>query len=456
MAFDYDLIIIGSGPGGHAAAIKASELGIKTALVEEDMIGGVCLHSGCIPSKSLIHQANIFRSKTDLEKMGISLDTTQFSYENVQFASRKTVETLSKGLQFVIRQHKIPVIAGRGIISDKNTVCINDHTYLKAKNIIIATGSKPREIRGVTIDEKTVLSSTGILMTQELPKSLLIIGSGAIGIEFAHIMSSFGTEVFIVEMMGQILPLEDEETVKILVRSFKKRGIKMVTSSKVISVEKQNDFLEATIEQPDGKHVKIQVDKILSAIGRVPNSENIGLENAGIKTDGGFVVVDDFYRTTQDNIYAIGDVINTPLLAHAASREGELAVNHIAGKKISKINSNEIPGAIYGEPQIASFGYTEQKAKQENIEYEKEVFQYRACGKAVAMGKIDGLVKILVNPNDKKIIGAHIVGTEATEMIHELLLAKKANLPISEIAEMIHAHPTLSETVMETAKRFGQ
>lgn len=456
MTFDYDLIVIGSGPGGHAAAVKASELGMRIALVEEDKIGGVCLNSGCIPSKSLIHQANIFRSKTSLEKMGILLDTTQFSYENVQLASRKTVETISKGLQFVIRQHKIPLIVGRGTISDKNTVCINNHSYLKAKNIIVATGSKPREIPGIPIDEKTILSSTGILMTQELPKSLLIIGSGAIGIEFAHIMNSFGTKVFIIEIMDKILPFEDEEAVAILVRSFKRRGIKMITSSKVVSVEKQNDLLEATIEHPDGKHVKIQVDKILSAGGRVPNSDNIGLENVGVKTDGGFVVVDDFYRTTQDNIYAIGDIINTPLLAHAASKEGELAVAHIAGEKISKIDSDEVPGAIYGEPQIASFGYTEQRAKQENIEYEKEVFQYRACGKAVAIEKIDGLVKILVNPNDKKIIGAHIVGSEATEIIHELLLAKKANLPVSEIADMIHAHPTLSETVMETAKRFSR
>ncbi len=454
MTFDYDLIVIGSGPGGHSAALKASELGMQTALIEEDSIGGVCLNSGCIPSKSLIHQANIFRSKTGLEKMGISLDMTQFDYKNVQMTSRKTVDTLSKGLQFVIKQNKIDLITGHGTIVDKNTVCINNKNYLKTKNIIVATGSKPREIKGVMIDEKTVLSSTGILMTKELPKNLLVIGSGAIGIEFAHIMNSFGTKVFIIEMMDEILPFEDEEAVAILVRSFKRRGIKMITSSKIISVEKQNDSVEATIEHTDGKQVKIQIDKILSAVGRVPNSDNIGLENVGVKTDRGFVVVDNFYRTTQDNIYAIGDVINTPLLAHVASKEGELAVAHIAGEEISKIDLNEIPGAIYSEPQIASFGYTEQKAKQENIEYEKQVFQYRACGKAVATEKIDGMVKILVN--DKKIIGAHIVGSEATEIIHELLLAKKANIPVSEIADMIHAHPTLSETIMETAKRFGR
>ncbi|MCE1246686.1 MAG: dihydrolipoyl dehydrogenase [Firmicutes bacterium] len=453
MNYDFDLIVIGAGPGGYVSAIRASQLGLKAAVVEKDKPGGVCLNVGCIPSKSLIHNADVFRHISDLQDMGIKVDKSEFNYRKVFKKSRKAADTLSKGVNFLLKKNNIELIQGEARIAGGNSIVLNDGKILSAKNIIIATGSRPRIIPGFEFDEQRVLSSTGALMLEELPKSMMILGAGAIGVEFAHVFSSFGVEIHLVEMMDRILPLEDEETVEVINRSFRKRGIKIYTATKALSLEKAPEELHIVLEGKDGEKKIVSVEKMLVAVGRAPNSENLDLEKAGIKTERGFIPTGDYYVTSSPCIYAIGDVINTPLLAHVASKEGEIAVEHIAGHETPKrIDPNSIPGAVYCEPQIGSFGYTEWKAKQEGIEYAKAVFPYRGAGKSVAIEQPDGMAKVLYNPKTKEIIGASVVGAEATELVHEILLAKTAELLPEDIATMIHAHPTLSESVMEVMR----
>lgn len=453
MAYDYDIIIIGAGPGGYVAAIRAAQLGKKVALLEKDKPGGVCLNVGCIPSKALIHQAQAFSSIKDLEGMGIKTDLSGFEYEKVFEKSRKIADTLSKGVQFLMKKNKVELIMQQGKIESPNSVRLSDSKIISAENIIIATGSSPRVIKGFEFDEDKVLSSTGVLMMKKLPKSILILGSGAIGVEFAHILSSFGVKVHIVEMLDQILPIEDSEVVQVLHKSFKKRGIEIYTSTKAKSMTKDEDGVTVLIEDKEGKESVIQVEKILVAVGRSPNTGDIGLDKVGIETERGFIPTYDYYQTKIPSIYAIGDVINSPLLAHVASKEGEVAVEHICGHEtIKKIDPMLIPGGVYCEPEISSFGYNEQRAIKEGISFKKAVFPYRGAGKSVAIDKPDGMVKIIYNPQTKEILGAHIVGEQATELIHELLLAKTSGIKPSEIATMIHSHPTLSETVMEAAR----
>ena len=325
---------------------------------------------------------------------------------------------------------------------------------LGAKNIIIATGSSPRQIPGFPIDETKVLSSTGALMLEELPKDIILLGAGAIGMEFAHILNSFGVEVCVVEMMDSILPLEDKEAARVLHRALQKRGIKFHTSTKAISMEeKDSGRILVILEDAKGNRTEKEAEKILVAVGRQPNTHGIGLENLGIETIRGFVPVDDYYQTKAQGVFAIGDIVDSPLLAHVASKEGEIAAEFIAGHEPEpRIDPNTIPSAVYCEPQIASFGYTEERAIQEGISYEKAVFPYRGAGKSVAIEKSEGMVKILYDPITHEILGGHIVGAEATELIHELLLAKWGELLPGDIASMIHAHPTLTEAVMEAAR----
>ncbi|MFP4498976.1 MAG: dihydrolipoyl dehydrogenase family protein, partial [Vulcanimicrobiota bacterium] len=324
--FDYDLIVIGAGPGGYVAAIRAAQLGMKVAVVEKDKPGGVCLNWGCIPSKALIHQAQVFNYIGVLKKTGVEINTENFDYSRVYEKSRKAADTLSKGVQFLFKKNKVEMIEGRGIIKDKNTVTVNDEKNLTAKNILIATGARPRQIPGFEFDGEKTISSREILALEQLPGSLFILGAGAIGVEFAYIMRSFGVEVHMAEMMDQILPLEDEEIAKVLQRSFKKMGIKTYTSAKAEGREIKDDKVIVTVKDKKDKTREVEVEKVLVAVGRVPNSEDIGLENLKIETEKGFIPVGDYYQTSVEGVYAIGDVINTPLLAHLASKEGEIAV----------------------------------------------------------------------------------------------------------------------------------
>lgn len=451
--FDYDIVIIGGGPGGYVAAIRASQLGLKVAVIEKEKVGGVCLNVGCIPSKALIHQAERYQSLDGIEEWGITIDRRGFDYRKIFNKSREAAETLSKGVSFLLKKNKVDLIESTGTITGKNEVSLANGKKITGRNIIIATGSKPKEIPGFVFDERFVLSSTGILMQEKLPNKILIIGGGAIGVEFAYIMISFGVEVVLVEVMDRILPLEDQEISTLLTRSFKKKGIEVMTGTKALSMEVKDNKVSVALEDKNEVQKTIIVDQILVAVGRVPNSSEIGLEELGVKTENGFIQVGDYYETEIPGIYAIGDVINTPLLAHVASKEGEIAVEYIAGlNPPRKVDLMTVPSAIYCEPQIASFGYTEWRAKQESVKYKKASFPFRGAGKSVAVEQPDGMVKVLYDPITKEILGAHVIGANATELIHEILLAKTAELLPEDIATMIHAHPTLSEAVMESMR----
>jgi len=454
-SYDYDVVVIGSGPGGYVAAIRASQLKQKVALIEKDKIGGVCLNIGCIPSKSIISQAEVFRSRTKLLAMGVKVDESGFNYENIFNASRKAADTLSKGVSYLLKKNNVEVITGTARLLSNHEVIIDDERKISAKAIIAATGSRPRELKGFEFDGERILSSDHALMLKKLPKSVLILGSGAIGSEFAHIFNAFGAEVHLVEMMERILPMEDGEITSVLKRSFTKRGIKIYTSTKALSQKSTGDLVEVTLESQSGEQTVISVEKVLAVTGRIPNSGNIGFEEVGVNVDKhGFVSVGDYNETSVKSIYAIGDIVMTPLLAHVASKEGEIAAEHIAVHNPShpRINPSEIPSAVYCEPQIASFGLTEEQAAAKGVAFNKATFPYRGAGKAVAIEESEGLAKVMTDPLTKEIIGVHIVGGCATELIHEFLLAKNAELLPADIACMIHAHPTLSEIVMEAAR----
>ena len=454
----YDIVIIGSGPGGYVAGIRASQLGLSAAVVEKDKPGGVCLNIGCIPSKSLIHQASLYRSAGELSKMGIGIDTSGFDYGYVQKQSRNAAEGLSKGVQYLLKKNNVEYIQAEATIQADKKVKLSTGGILSTKNIIIATGASSINIPGFPVDEKDILSSTGALFITELPKSMMILGAGAIGIEFAYIFRSFGVEIHIVEMLDRILPLEDNEITTQLERILKADGIRIRTGTKAVSFDtvssdKTNNSYTVHLQTKDGKEDTISVEKMLIAVGRTPNIENLGLEQSNIQTAKRWIMVNDYYQTSVPGIYAIGDVIDSPQLAHVASKEGEIAVEHIAGLDPEKrIDPDLIPRAVYCEPQTAGFGPTEQTLKDNNVPYKKAIFPYKGAGKAAATHKSKGFVKLLYSPEYKEILGAQILGAEASELIHEILLAKKAELLPEDVARMIHAHPTLSETVMEVMR----
>lgn len=451
----YDLVVIGSGPGGYVAAIRATQLGMKVAVIEKEKPGGVCLNVGCIPSKALIHQAEIFGAAKGLSDMGVKVDPSGLDYSKVFRKSRTAADRLSKGVTFLLKKNKIDYIEGTAKLSGRNAVNVESpdgRKELTARNILIATGSRPREIPGFEFDEDKVLSSTGLLMLERLPKKLVVLGAGAIGMEFAHVMNSFGVEVTVVEMLDRVLPIEDPDAVAVLAADFKKRGIRMLTSTRATRLEKNSKGVKVSVSGPDGDEV-LEADKLLVAVGRQPNSENLGLEDLGIRTSRGFVETGDYYQTEIAGIYAIGDVIQTPLLAHLASKEGEIAAEHMAGHHPQRrVHPDEVPSAVYTEPGIGSFGPTEPQAKERGLNFKAFQFPYRGAGKSVAIEQPEGIVKIIVDAESHEILGAHVAGSSATELIHELLLAKKSELLPEDVATMIHAHPTLSEAVMEAAR----
>ena len=457
MAFDCDIVIIGAGPGGYVAAIRAAQLGLKPILIERSKVGGVCLNIGCIPSKSLVHQAGIYGSSKALTDMGLSIDNSAFDYSRVQKKSRLSADRLSKGIEYLLKKNKIELIKAEAKIESQNKVLLSDEKKITGKNILIATGSRPRELPGLSFDEKRVISSTGALMLKKLPKRMLILGSGAVGIEFAHIFSSFNVEIHLVEMLSRVLPIEDEEISSILHKSFSKRGINIYTSTVAKSFETVSKGLVAHLEQTSGKPIQIEVDQILVAIGRTTNTENLGIEDSGIRLEKGFVPVNSYYQTKVPGIYAIGDVINSPQLAHVASKEAEIAVEHMAGLQPKDLmNTDLIPSVVYCEPQVGSFGLSEVRARERGIAFEKACFPFRGAGKSVTIEQPDGMVKVLYSPGTKEILGAHIIGAESTELIHEILLAKKSELLPEDIGTMIHAHPTLSEAVMEAMRAIDK
>src|SRR6056297_401367 len=453
MAFDYDLLIIGAGPGGYVGAIRAAQLGMKVGIIEKDKAGGVCLNIGCIPSKSLVHQAEDFHSIGNLERMGVKVDLAGFDYGNVHAESRKAADQLSKGVGFLLKKNKVEYIQGTGIITGEHEVTVDGDKKISANNILIATGSRPRELKGFEFDGTTIMSTDDILMRTDLPKSMLVLGAGAIGCEFTHIMSRFGVEVTLVEMLDHILPTVDEEAAKVLARSFKKRKIAMHTGAKASPPRKEDGKVMLDVETKKGTKT-LEAETLLVTVGRAPNTEKIGLENVGIKTEKGFIQIGDYYQTSVDSIYAVGDVVSvTPQLAHVASKEAELVVEHLAGEKVeAQLDPTTIPFGVYTEPEVAGFGLGEEEAKEKGYEAASDSFPIRGAGKSVAIEKTEGMVKIVYDSKTQEILGARIVGTHATDLIHELLLARSSELVTTDISKLIHAHPTLSEAVMEAAR----
>ena len=374
MKYDYDLIVIGAGPGGYVAAIRASQLGLKTAVVERDNPGGVCLNWGCIPSKNLIHQAEVFESLSEMESIGVTVDRSALDYDKVQANSRQVVKTLTGGVSGLLKKNKVDLIKGEARISGRNKLTVDGKQILTAKNILVATGSRPMEIKGFEFDEDRVLSSTGILAMTELPKSIVILGAGAIGCEFAYVMNSFGVDVTLVEALDHVLPTEDSEACALLEKSFKRHGIKVLTKTRASQLKKTAKQVTVSLTGADGKNSECKADKVLVVFGRVPNTESVGLKESGVKLDDrGYVEIGDYQQTNVPGIYAIGDITRTPALAHVASHEGEIAVEHMAGHKpaVKGVDADAVPSAIYCEPQVAGFGLREQAAEKAGIKYKK-------------------------------------------------------------------------------------
>ena len=448
----YDMIVIGAGPGGYGAAIRAAQLGLKTAVVEKDQPGGVCLNWGCIPSKNLIHQAELFHSLYELEAVGVSVDRSTLDYSAVQANSRKVVKTLTGGVRGLLKKNKVALLKGTARLTDAGEVTLDNGDVLSAKHILVATGSRPMQVPGFECDEDKVLSSTGILALTGLPAELVVLGGGAIGCEFAYVMNAFGVKVTLVEALDHLLPTEDFEVCAVLEACFKRAGIEVLTNTRALSLDRSGEKLQVTLQSAD-EELGREADKALVVFGRVPNTGDLGLAELGVQLDErGYVNVGDYNQTTAAGIYAIGDITRTPALAHVASAEGEMAVEHMAGHAphLTGVDPAKVPSAVYCEPQVAGFGLREDEAGERKLK--KSVFGYPGAGKSIAVGKSDGLVKILCDAETDEILGAHIVGHNATEIIHELLLAASAELLPEDLSSTIHAHPTLSEAILEAAR----
>lgn len=453
----YDVIIIGSGPGGYVAGIRAGQLGLKTAVIEKDpFLGGTCLHRGCIPTKALLENAEVWAKIQKSKEFGITVGDVKLDWSVVQNRKQGVVDSNSKGIEFYFKKYKVDRITGFGKVIDKNTVEVSgegsEAKRLSTKNIILAMGSVPRDLPHIKSDGKRIINSDHILQISEVPKSMLVIGAGAVGCEFASIFSRFGTKTTIVEVMPQLLPIEDEEISKEFTRIFKKKGIDVFTDAKVLSCEVTENGVKSTIETK-GKQQVIETEVVLSATGRRAVTENCGLEKTKVKVDQrGFVQVDEFMRTGEPGIYAIGDIVPTPALAHCASAEGILAVEHMKGLPARPLNYDHVPNATYTEPEVASVGLTEKKAKERGFEVKIGRFPLTANAKNKIMGADGGLVKYVSDAKYDELLGVHIVGPKATELIAEACAALELEATSESIAKTIHAHPTLSESLMEAAE----
>jgi dihydrolipoamide dehydrogenase len=456
----YDLIVIGSGPGGYVAAIRASQLGMKVAVVEKAEIGGVCLNWGCIPTKALLKSANVFEYISHAKDYGIEVKDFKADLGAMVKRSRDVAASNSKGVQFLFKKNKIELIEGAGKLKKGSKVEVTDKagkkTDYEAKHIILATGGRSRELPAMKIDGKKIIGYREALMLDTIPKKLLVVGSGAIGVEFAYFYQSIGSEVTIVEFLPRIVPVEDEEVSKALEKSFKKAGMKIHTSSEVTKVDTSGKGCVATVKTPEGE-VKIEADIVLSAVGISTNIEGIGLEDVGVKTEKGRVVVDDYYQTNIKGVYAIGDIVKGQALAHVASAEGIICVEKIAGLNPRPLDYNNIPGCTYCSPEIASVGYTEEAAKKAGYEITVGRFPFSASGKAKAAGATDGFVKVIFDAKYGEWLGAHFIGANVTEMIAEVVAARNLETTGHEIIKTVHPHPTMSEAIMEaTAAAYGE
>lgn len=454
MASKYDLIVIGSGPGGYVAAIRASQLGMKVGVVERSELGGICLNWGCIPTKALLKSAQVFNYINHAADYGINVKDAKADFSGMVNRSREVAGGMSKGIQFLFKKNKIDHIEGHGKIKKGKKVDVKDAsgkiTTYDANHIILATGGRSRELPSMPIDGKKIIGYREAMVLDKQPKKMVVVGSGAIGVEFAYFYKTLGTEVTIVEFIDRIVPVEDEEVSKQLERTFKKSGMKIMTSSEVTKVDTKGAGCKVTVKTKKGEEV-LDCDVVLSAVGVATNIENLGLEETGVKTDRGRVVVDDYYKTNVDGVYAIGDIVKGQALAHVASAEGIICVEKIKGMHVDALDYNNIPGCTYCSPEIASVGYTEKAAKEAGYEVKVGKFPFSASGKAKAAGASDGFVKVIFDAKYGEWLGAHMIGFNVTEMIAEAVVARKLETTGHEIVKSVHPHPTMSEAVMEAA-----
>ncbi len=454
MSQAYDLIVIGSGPGGYVAAIRASQLGMKTAVVERESLGGVCLNWGCIPTKALLKSAEVMNYLHHAQDYGLNAEHVSHDFDKVIGRSRDVANGMSKGIEFLFRKNKIDALMGDGSVTVDRKVKVTDKdgnaTAYEAKHIIIATGSRARSLPHIQIDGEKVIGYREAMTLPKQPQKLIVMGSGAIGMEFAYFYHNMGTEVTAVEYLDRVLPREDEEVSSQMARIYKKMGVKVMTSAEVTAVDTSGDGVVATVKTKKGEE-KLEADILLSAVGIVANIENLGLGNLGVKVEKGKVVVDEFYRTSTPGIYAIGDVTDGPALAHVASHEGIICVEKIAGMDIEPLDYGNIPSCTYCQPEVASVGMTEADAKREGYEIKVGKFPFSASGKASASGKKEGFVKVVFDAKYGEFLGAHMIGASVTDMIAEVVVARKLETTGHEIIKAVHPHPTMSEAVMEAA-----
>ena len=443
----YDIIVLGSGPGGYVAAIRASQLGFKTAVVEKESLGGVCLNWGCIPTKALLKSAQVFEYLKHAEDYGLSVKDADKDFDAVVKRSRGVAEGMSKGVQFLLKKNKIDVLEGFGKLKPGKKIDVDGKEY-SADHIIIATGARSRELPSLPQDGKKVIGYREAMVLPKQPKKMIVVGSGAIGVEFAYFYNSMGTEVTIVEFMPSVVPVEDADVSKQLERSFKKSGIKIMTSAEVTSVDTSGKEVKATVKTIKGEEV-LEADVVLSAVGIKTNIENIGLEDVGIVVDRDKILVNDYYQTNLPGYYAIGDVTPGQALAHVASAEGILCVEKIAGQHVEALDYGNIPGCTYCTPEIASVGLTEAQAKEQGYDIKVGKFPFSASGKASAGGNKDGFVKVIFDAKYGEWLGCHMIGAGVTDMIAEAVLGRKLETTGHEVLKAVHPHPTMSEAVME-------
>ena len=452
----YDVVIIGSGPGGYVAGIRAGQIGLKVAVIEKDpFVGGTCLHRGCIPTKALLENADLWAKIQKAKDFGITVGDVSINWSDVQKRKQSVVDSNSKGIDFLFKKNKVDRILGHGRVAKPGLVEVEGEggkKSLNTKNIVLAMGSVPRDLPHIKADGKRILNSDHILQIDYIPKSMLVIGAGAVGCEFASIFSRFGTKTTIVEVMPQLLPIEDDEIAKEFTRIFKKKGIDVFTDAKVLSCEVGENGVKTTVEAK-GKQTVIETEIVLSATGRGPVTGDAGLQNTKVKLNQrGFVEVDELMRTAEPNIYAIGDIVPTPALAHCAFAEGVLAVEHIKGMDVHPIKYDHVPNATYTDPEVASVGLTEKKAKERGFDVKVGKFPFSAIAKAKISGDANGLVKFVADAKYDELLGVHIVGPKATELIVEGGAALSLEATSESIARTIHAHPTLSEALVEAAE----
>lgn len=457
MKKSFDLAVLGGGPGGYVAAIRAAQLGYKTVVIDKDNLGGICLNWGCIPTKALLKSAEVYdMMKNHSEDYGIKVEGLSFDFNKIISRSRGISDRITKNVEMLIKKNKIERIRGFGKFVSKNEIEIFDNDgksfdSVIADKIIIATGARPRVFPSIPVDRKSIITSTEAMNLPKQPKDLIVIGAGAIGVEFAYFYSVLGTKVTIVEMLDNLLPIEDKEVSETLEKSFKKRGIEIYTKTKVENAVAKDDYVIVNVEK-DGKKIELKAEKVLSAIGVTGNVEGFGLEELGIEIERNHIKVNkENYQTNIPNIYAIGDVIGAPWLAHVASAEGIHCVEKMKGMHANPIDYTTIPGCTYCHPQVASVGMTEKKAKEEGREIKIGKFPFMASGKAFAAGERDGFVKLIFDAKYGELLGAHIIGPEATELISEITLAKSMEATYETIVKTVHAHPTLAESIMEAA-----